>query len=489
MKATGEIYFSPFIQASSSVSSGYKDNTLVFDGVDDSLTIPELELDETAMSVIHDGKIYSYEDDKVLTVGEDGEVIGGGKNLIPNFKSVEWSLRGEFELEGSSKLTIVNDNSFSDIKIPVEAGREYAISFKQNGRYKIYHYDSDGGIVGSRVDIYEPSTTFIPPVGTIETKINLHGELDSAVHFEKLMLVKNDIASPYSPAPEDYKTTSLSPSSLSNLQLYNRPLRKDEILHNSESKGLKELVDGVVVQDGLVLHYDFSHESNISEYKGKAFDYSGNGNHGVLNNFNFTEESGYDGNKLKFDGIDDYITTQGFANHLPTLKDFTIQLAYKRNTYVDTTVVFGNRTGVFEGAGGNGIELRSNANGYSFYIDDGVSYRNNLVPYQNEQTDLITLVRENGNVSTYFGGDFEKVLDLSEVGDISSGREMFLGSRPNNSYQDDGELFSFKIYNRPLTPEEIAHNYQIEKEKIPTATSLPVGQGKISETFKVGGDI
>src|SRR5699024_4465448 len=62
--------------------SGYKDNTLVFDGVDDSLTIPELELDETAMSVVHDGELSAYEDDKVLTVGEDGEIIGGGKNLL-----------------------------------------------------------------------------------------------------------------------------------------------------------------------------------------------------------------------------------------------------------------------------------------------------------------------------------------------------------------------------------------------------------------------
>lgn len=41
MKATGEIYSSPFIQAQSgsSVSSGYKDNTLVFDGVDDEIII------------------------------------------------------------------------------------------------------------------------------------------------------------------------------------------------------------------------------------------------------------------------------------------------------------------------------------------------------------------------------------------------------------------------------------------------------------------
>lgn len=41
------------------------------------------------------------------------------------------------------------------------------------------------------------------------------------------------------------------------LQLYNRPLLKNELLQNAESEGLKTLKAGVVVQDGLVLHYDF----------------------------------------------------------------------------------------------------------------------------------------------------------------------------------------------------------------------------------------
>src|SRR5699024_6196353 len=54
--------------------------------VDDSLTIPELVLDETAMSVMHDGNLYAYEDDKVLTVGEDGEIVGMGHNLLVNPK-------------------------------------------------------------------------------------------------------------------------------------------------------------------------------------------------------------------------------------------------------------------------------------------------------------------------------------------------------------------------------------------------------------------
>ena len=481
MKATGEIYFSPFIQADLSVSSGYKDNTLVFDGVDDSLTIPELELDETAMTVMHDGKLYAYEDDKVLTVGEGGEIIGGSENLLVTPKNTfsEIETRTYRIRNGVVYWTQRKSNTGGSLPLETYASdleSDMTFSFKTNNDKNIRYYVNSvasgtkyvTGTIVKENDYFVVSmvlTNFIA-----SPRIYFYGTnpLDpvSEVKFWDFSLVRgNTLPKEYSLAPSDYKTTTLTPASLTDLQLYNKTLRKDELLHNAESKGLKKLKPGVVVQDGLVLHYDFSHESNTSEYKGKAFDYSGNGNHGVLNNFNFTEESGYDGSELKFDGIDDYITTQGFANHLPTLKDFTIQLAYKRNTYVDTTVVFGNRTGVFEGAGGNGIELRSNANGYSFYIDDGVSYRNNLVPYQNEQTDLITLVRENGNVSTYFGGDFEKVLDLSEVGDISSGREMFLGSRPNNSYQDDGELFSFKIYNRPLTPEEIAHNYAIEKEK------------------------
>src|SRR5699024_12092312 len=109
------------------------------------------------------------------------------------------------------------------------------------------------------------------------------------IRYRKASVVVGDYNG-YIPHPSDYKTTTLTPASLTDLQLYNKTLHKDELLHNAGSKGLNKLKPGVVVQDGLVLHYDFSHESNTSEYKGKAFDYSGNGNHGVLNNFNFTEE-------------------------------------------------------------------------------------------------------------------------------------------------------------------------------------------------------
>src|SRR5699024_9801236 len=71
----------------------------------------------------------------------------------------------------------------------------------------------------------------------------------------------------------------------------------------------EELIYPEYVKDGLVLHYDFSGMTNEDETKGITRDLSGNGNHGTLQNFNFTPESGYDKNKLIFDGVDDYIAT------------------------------------------------------------------------------------------------------------------------------------------------------------------------------------
>src|SRR5699024_4972365 len=69
----------------------------------------------------------------------------------------------------------------------------------------------------------------------------------------------------------------------------------------------EELIYPNPVKDGLVLWYDFSGRTNADSQRGIAEDLSGNGNHGTLQNFNYTAESGYDKNKLLFDGVDDEI--------------------------------------------------------------------------------------------------------------------------------------------------------------------------------------
>src|SRR5699024_6641857 len=275
--------------------SGYKDNTLVFDGVDDSLTIPELVLDETAMTAVHDGKIYSYEDDKVMTVGEDGEIAGDGKNLIfdANNFSARYTPRNNANLKFESGVEIKEWNTKSATRLiatggvgdihrigsntklglPLNTKLTHSIYVKNESKDEVtLRFNTELGLFSSHqlITPNESKRLIITGVGREEYDfVQLHiyakeattEEIKVVLWNEKLEFGTN--AHPvYSPAPEDYKTTTLTPTSLTDLQLYNKTLRKNELLHNAESKGLKKLKPGVVVQDGLMLHYDFSHESN-----------------------------------------------------------------------------------------------------------------------------------------------------------------------------------------------------------------------------------
>src|SRR5699024_4123536 len=92
-----------------------------------------------------------------------------------------------------------------------------------------------------------------------------------------------------------------------------------------------ELMYPNYVKDGLVLHYDFSGMSNSDESRGVAKDLSGNGNDGTLQNFNFTEESGYDKNKLIFDGVDDYVSAKNpLAHQMPENQSWSVEFVAKK---------------------------------------------------------------------------------------------------------------------------------------------------------------
>lgn len=70
-----------------------------------------------------------------------------------------------------------------------------------------------------------------------------------------------------------------------------------------------KIVDPNIPTDGLICYLDARGKTNNDIYKNVLLDLSGNGNHGTLQDFNFTEESGYvedlSGGGLKFDGVDD----------------------------------------------------------------------------------------------------------------------------------------------------------------------------------------
>ena len=225
-----------------------------------------------------------------------------------------------------------------------------------------------------------------------------------------------------------------------------------------------ELMYPNYVKDGLVLHYDFSGMTNEDTSRGVATDLSGNGNHGTLQNFNFTAESGYDKNKLLFDGVDDYVSNEKriSARTLEaTFNYFTAGQPYQaiistyshRNIRSGMTVnVYKNEIVVFGGSPEEQLSLST----AGFLLEVGKPYH-------------IIAIAENDKCQVFLNGEFVHEGDFKNYTPEQTD-SMFPGAylgRWNSfgDYAQKGFTCSARIYNRPLTPEEIAHNYAIEKER------------------------
>lgn len=123
-----------------------------------------------------------------------------------------------------------------------------------------------------------------------------------------------------------------------------------------------------------------------SSYKilGYIPDLTGKGNHGVFNNFAFTEESGVDSNGIvHFDGVDDFIT-------IPTLSHGAKQVLMKVNWQEINRISYDQRNG--------------NTNAFAIYISD----EGNFAAYN---------ARNNGQ--TYIDGVLNSAIKASQLKDIT----------------------------------------------------------------------
>ena len=226
-----------------------------------------------------------------------------------------------------------------------------------------------------------------------------------------------------------------------------------------------ELVYPNPVKDGLVLWYDFSGRTNADSQRGIAEDLSGNGNHGTLQNFNYTPESGYDKNKLLFDGVDDYV--QATQN---TYENFTVEMVLRLKPFQKVGSIFGSRRSVFIDTEESGIEIRNDSNSLlRYYITDGTTMSTNGVGAGIDMSEkifhLLFLRGVDGGFIAINGQEVSR-FSAQDVGTITDSRPLSLGTRGSSAtYGQNAEFSSFKFYDKALTSEEIAHNYAIEKER------------------------
>lgn len=214
--------------------------------------------------------------------------------------------------------------------------------------------------------------------------------------------------------------------------------------------------------DGLLVHYDGYHKPENNVWN----DLSGNGNNGVLYNFNSLDVFEY--NSIYFNGSD-YISN---INNNPLysdnnkLPDMTVEVILKKtisswgnvlsfnhfvnenNTYMDlwTTLVSDSRAyEILYGVNNNG----------------GQSYKIGWEKYPLGSIIKISYSKKDNLYKTYVNDEEVDSVNLDNMQGFTT--NSFKLGTAENGYNFTGHIYSVRIYNRALTDEEIKNNYNVDK--------------------------
>ena len=198
----------------------------------------------------------------------------------------------------------------------------------------------------------------------------------------------------------------------------------------------------------VLLWYDFTRNTNESSDRGIIRDLSGNGNHGVLHNFNFSEESGYVENGLRFDGVDDYLTFNDMTFNPED--DFTIEI--RMEEIVGTPGVDMNQQ--------NSLYHRISIYSGDFSIWSSDSSNNITVRPRHSQENHLVFRRENTMAIGLNNGEHSQYASERVPRDWNIVRIYNSFGFRNNIFE--GVISSIRIYKSALEDIEIKHNYYID---------------------------
>jgi len=175
-----------------------------------------------------------------------------------------------------------------------------------------------------------------------------------------------------------------------------------------------------------------------------ALDFSGHGNDGTLGGDPEWVEGIING-ALDLDG-DDYVSVDGVADDL-TSRDFTLS-AWIKTTQASEGNVFASNTG------GSHVLLFGVDNG-NVYVDDGPS-TDHPPAVNDDQWHMITFIKDGSNGYIYTDG--VQVGKISTSIDVTTETRWSIGQEWDSSPSDFyyGLVDDARIYNKPLTPDEVA---------------------------------
>ncbi|GEM_PF-3076243 len=248
----------------------------------------------------------------------------------------------------------------------------------------------------------------------------------------------------------------------------------------------KDVLLSPVVDNSLVLWLEGEHGSNDAKTNVWK-DLSGKGNHGTLNNFNFTRDNGWTGKSLNFDGTDDGVLCPSIniGDGDFTMEVFTSSDEFKYSKALLTKNSSGDAIYARKGFG-----LGNNSGGIlslSFFVINEVKDNCGFRPTLNKTYPLshILVIRKGNMIYSYW--NYNEIKGSSSIpsnfGSFNNNEKI----RISESYKSN--IVSCRIYDRALTDAEVQQNYQAEVQRQnalekANLAELIVTPGVISPAFK-----
>lgn len=189
---------------------------------------------------------------------------------------------------------------------------------------------------------------------------------------------------------------------------------------------------------GLVASWKTYNKTNKDEDKTILKDYSGNGHHINLNNFTYTDSSGYEKGGLLFNGVDNY----GICANLPIMtaeSGYTIVIIRKWLNENVAQCLMSNRVTYPSSTDAYIVEIRT---GDGRFTCKNFGLINEVIEEKAVITHITSKDYNNQNLSVGINKTGSNTLNLARIDDSSG-------------YYSKIIFYSSELYNRVLSPEEL----------------------------------
>jgi hypothetical protein len=227
-----------------------------------------------------------------------------------------------------------------------------------------------------------------------------------------------------------------------------------------------------IVRDGLILNLD---AADINSYPGSGTiwrDVSGNNNSGSLINGPTFDTA--NGGSIVFDGTNDYVDYNStvvnlnssftFASWVQTPSNLSNNSSFRR------LMGRGDNNSAFTGEWA-ATSYNSLGNGFAFEIDDDVTKSGpfgNIIITPNTWYYVIGVANRTNALSLYINGILDNSTADNTSLNINPPYNLYIGSQRSSntpSFFLNGKIALNQVYNKALTPQEIAQNYNATKTR------------------------